>query len=252
MRNIKLTIEYDGTNYSGWQRQNSPQPSVLSRSQPKTIQETIEKALQKILQEEIRLIGSGRTDAGVHAKKQIANFKTNCAISLQKLQKALNSLLPDDIVIVGVKEVPLGFHSRFWAKSKVYRYAILNRKYPSCFLRHYTCFYPYDLDLEKMRQGARELLGRHNFKSFCGSAASTKNTVRVLKDIRINKRGRFIYIDIEAEGFLRNMARNIVGTLLEIGRGRSFNIKKLLSKEDRTQAGPTAAAKGLCLIKVKY
>ncbi len=141
MRNIKLTIEYDGTNYAGWQCQ---------KSKVKTIQETIEKALQRILGEKIKVIGSGRTDAGVHALGQVANFKTNSTMPVGKLQKALNSSLPDDIVIAKIEEVGLDFHSRFDAKSKVYRYTILNRAYPSALLKNSVYFYPHTLNIKLM------------------------------------------------------------------------------------------------------
>jgi tRNA pseudouridine38-40 synthase len=259
LRNIKLTIEYDGTDYSGWQIQN--------KRKERTIQEAIEKTLRKILQDKIKLIGAGRTDAGVHAKAQVANFKTNSKLSLGKLQKALNGELPEDISIVKAEEKGLNFHSRFNAKSKVYRYIILNRAYPSALLRNTVYFYSYTLNIQLMRQGAAHLLGKHDFKSFCVSASSAKNTVRTIKRINIKKmpydlrpgihdlnKGFLICIDIEADGFLYNMTRNIVGTLLEIGRGKLApdSLKETLMSCDRRLAGPTAPAKGLCLMQVKY
>lgn len=265
MRNIKLTIEYDGAQYLGWQIQNSRLPPVVRRK--RTVQEVIEKTLQKILQEKIRLIGSGRTDAGVHAKAQVANFKTISKLSLEKLQRALNGLLPKDISIAEVAEKNLDFHSRFLAKSKVYRYTILNRSFPSALLRNRVYFYPHNLDIKLMRQEAAYLLGKRNFKSFCASQSSSRNTVRTIKRISIKKlhydwrqaagglnRGFLINVDIESNGFLYNMARNIVGTLLEIGRGRLPKgcLKKILNARDRRLAGPTAPAKGLCLMQVKY
>lgn len=244
MRNLKLEIEYDGTNYCGWQ--------VQTRQKHKpSIQETLEKTLQKILREKIRIIGSGRTDAGVHAQAQIANFKTDSNIALDKLHRALTGLLPDDIAVTKIEEVPLDFHSRFSAKSKVYRYAILNRKYPSAILRNIAYFFPYPLNIRLMQKQAKLLLGRHNFKSFQAADYRERNPVRTIKKIKITKDKDLIYIDIEADGFLQNMARNIVGTLIEIGRGKPLEIKKLLSWKDRTKTGPTAPAKGLCLVKVK-
>jgi tRNA pseudouridine38-40 synthase len=266
MPNIKLEIEYEGSNYCGWQVQNSRQSSVVSH-QKKAIQEVIEKALRKILQEKVRLIASGRTDAGVHAKAQAVNFKTSFGIKLEKLQMALNSLLPADITVSKVEEAKPDFHSRFNAKSKIYRYAILNRGYPSALLRGRAYFVPHRLNLKLMRKESQYLLGSHDFKSFCASHSSAKNMVRTIKKISIKKLSSqlltyssqlkdspIIVIDIEADGFLYNMVRNIVGTLIEIGRGRFKKgyLKKLLLAKNRRLAGPTAPAYGLCLMKVNY
>ena len=246
MRNLKLEIEYDGTNYAGWQVQNSRQSSVVSR-QLKTIQETIEKTLQKILQEKIKLIASGRTDTGVHALGQVANFKTNSAISTEKLQRALNGLLSDDISITKIEEAALNFHSRFSAKSKIYRYIILNQKARSALLRDRVYFYPFPLDIKLMRKTARSLTGRHDFKAFCSSHSSAKNTVRTIKSIVIKKSCYglwatdygLITIDIQADGFLYNMVRRIVGRLIEVGRGKFSS-----------HSCPTAPSSGLYLLKV--
>lgn len=260
MRNIKLEIEYDGTNYCGWQIQNRDKTKS-------SIQETLEKTLRKILQEKIKLIASGRTDAGVHARAQVANFKTTSEISLEKLQYALNGNLPDDIKIAKVKEVDLVFHSRFAAKSKVYRYTILNRGYPSVILRNRVYFCPYPLDVKLMRKEARCLIGRHDFKSFCATGSNTKDTIRTIKKIAIKElchglrtmvyglnSNFLIVIDIEADGFLYNMVRNIVGTLIEVGRQKfkKGELKAILLAKNRRLAGPTAPAKGLCLMKVNY
>ena len=247
MRNLKLEIEYDGTDYCGWQAQTR-------NKHKKSIQQTLEKTLRKILQEKIRLIASGRTDAGVHAFAQVANFKTKSNIALDKLQRALNGLLADDITINKIEEVNLDFHSRFSAKSKVYRYTILNRAYPSALLRNTVCHYHYPLDTRVMQKEARVLLGRHNFTSFQACDKIERDPVRTIKSIKITKDKEKIYIDIEADGFLYNMVRNIVGTLLEIGRGKlaKGSLEKILLAKDRRLAGPAAPAKGLCLIKVKY
>src|SRR3989338_989590 len=171
MRNIKLEIEYDGAAYCGWQIQNY-QPSI---------QKTIEAALRKILQEKVKLIASGRTDAGVHGLFQVANFTTGSAIPAEKLQRALNAVLPDDIVITRAKEAGLDFHSRFSARSKAYQYLILNQRYPSAFLRNRAYFYPYPLSIQLMRQAARYLQGRHDFRSFCASHSGAKNTIKKIK-----------------------------------------------------------------------
>ncbi len=265
-RNIKLTIEYAGTSYSGWQVQNSRTPHAARRT-PKTIQETIEKALQKILRKKTKLIGSGRTDAGVHAQAQVANFKTDSSIAIEKLCKALNAVLPDNISVIRTEEARADFHSRFSAKSKVYRYTILNRPYRSAILRDTAYFFPYPLNLKLMRKEAGILLGRHDFKSFCASGSNTKETIRTIKRITIRKltynlspithnlnEFPLILIDMEADGFLYNMVRNIAGTLIEIGRGKfsEGSTKKILLARNRKFAGPTAPAKGLCLLEVKY
>jgi len=245
MRNIKLTIEYEGTSYAGWQ---------IQRKTKRTIQETIEKTLRKILQEKIKIIGSGRTDAGVHALGQVANFKTNSKIPLEKLQKAANALLPKDIVVNKIEEASSDFHARFQAKSKLYRYTILNRKYPCVFLRSWVYFYLYPLDVDLMRRQAKCLIGRHNFKSFQASAKLDRSSIRTIKQIKIKNKSGLITIDIEADGFLYNMVRNIAGTLIEIGRARfpRGSMREILAFKDRTKAGPTAPACGLCLIKVNY
>jgi len=251
MRNLKLQVEYDGTNYCGWQVQRGQKSQ---RHKKLSIQEVIEKTLRKILQEKVNLIASGRTDAGVHAKAQVANFKTNSAIPLEKLQKALNGLLPDDITISKIEEAALNFHSRFAVKSKLYRYTILNRPFPSAFLANTAYFYPYPLNVKIMQKEARKLLGRHNFKAFQASDIQKRNPIKTIKKIEVAKEKDLIYIDIEADGFLYNMVRNIVGTLIEIGRTRfsSESLNRILYSKDRRLAGPTAPAKGLCLLKVRY
>jgi tRNA pseudouridine38-40 synthase len=255
MRNIRLTIEYDGTDYSGWQVQNKPRTKTRV-SHSKTIQGTIESALKRILQEDIKLIASGRTDAGVHALAQVANFRTNSDIPVVKLRSALNGILPDDIVVKDIKEVGPNFHSRFSAKSKTYQYIILNSPYRSVLLRGKSYFFRFPLNTRLMRKEARCLLGRHNFQAFCGSASVVKSAIRSIKRLGIKKLPgyRLISIEIEADGFLYNMARNIVGTLIEIGRGKipAGYLRKILASRNRKLAGPTAPARGLFLVKVKY
>ncbi|MBN1912795.1 MAG: tRNA pseudouridine(38-40) synthase TruA, partial [Candidatus Omnitrophica bacterium] len=255
-----------GTDYCGWQVQNSRRscasiiPPSAARKPKKSIQEVIEKTLRKILQEDIKLCASGRTDAGVHALGQVANFKTSSKILPDKLKASLNSLLPRDIVVVSIEEVGLSFHSRFDAKSKIYRYTILNRDYPCVSLRNKAYFYPHFLDISLMRREARYFLGRHDFKSFSSSASRAKDTRRTIKNIAIRKspypdeKNRIITIEIEANGFLYNMARRIVGTLIEVARGR-FHPKisrKILLSAGKEVSGPTAPACGLCLLTVKY
>jgi len=245
MPNICLTIAYDGTRYAGWQIQKNA----------RTIQEEIEKALKKILKEKVRLIATGRTDSGVHARAQVANFKTKKKIPRSSLQAALNSNLPKDISILKIKNVHSKFHSQYDAKSKIYRYTILNGRIDDPFLKNYYYKFPHKLNVPLMKKEAKVLPGRHDFKSFQAKSALSpiKNTVRTIKRINIKKDKHFIYIDIEANGFLHNMVRNIVGTLIEIGRGYfpEGSMKKILSSKDRKKAGPTAPAKGLRLEKVR-
>ncbi len=253
MRNVKIEIEYDGTNYCGWQVQNGSRLAFRSPHK-RSIQETIEKALQKILNKKIKIIGSGRTDAGVHAKAQVANFRMKSQIPLSRLQEGLNALLPKDIAVTGISEAEPDFHSRFSVKSKVYRYVILNQLHRSAILRNYAYFCRYPLDLKLMRREALALVGRHNFGAFCASPGRGKNPRKTIKRISITKRNGLIDIEIEADSYLYNMVRNIVGTLIDVGRGRlaAGSVKKILLSRNRRAAGPTAPAKGLCLLKVKY
>ena len=244
MRNILLKIEYDGTSYSGWQSQKNA----------KSIQDTIEAALKRITGRKARLISCGRTDAGVHALDHIANFKTDSKIPPFKLRRALNSVLPKDVVIKDLKEVPLKFHSRFGARSKRYRYTIINGPSPPAILRNVTAYVPYKLDTTLMKKEAKSLIGKHDFKSFQAADKTERSSVRTIKQIQIKKNGEAIIIDVEADGFLYNMARNIAGTLIDVGRGRipAGSMKKILKAKERSAAGQTAPARGLCLIRVKY
>ena len=244
MRNIKLTIQYDGTDYSGWQTQ----------ANGRTVQEEIEKALFKVLGSRVKVKGAGRTDAGVHAAGQIANFKTNSNLNASSVKKALNSTLPRDIAISDAEEVLLAFDSQHDSSAKVYRYTIVNKDHPNPISRHYAAFVPYNLDLAAMRRGAGALIGRHDFKSFETAGSYKKDTKREIKRLKVTERGDFIYVDIEADGFLYNMARSIIGTLIDVGRGRiaASSVREILRSKDRGSAGPTAPAKGLCLMAVKY
>ena len=253
MPNLKLEIEYDGTRFYGWQVQNC-QKARLKYNASRTIQNILEQTLKKILQEDIKLIVAGRTDSGVHALSQVANFKTGSKIPLDKLRWGLNCLLPEDIKVSRVKKVPLDFNSRFSAKSKVYRYTILNRKYSSALSAKHLYFFPHHLDIGLIRREAKALVGKHNFKSFQASEQRERNPVRAIKSIKISRDKNLLHIDIEADSFLYNMVRNIAGTLLEIGRGRfaEGSMSKILESRNRTCAGPTLPAKGLCLMKVRY
>lgn len=249
MRNIKLTIEYDGTEFCGWQIQRPAQGAKR-----KTIQETIEQALSKILQEKIKVIGSGRTDSGVHAEGQVANFRTISLLPLKNIQKGVNSLLPDTISVIKIEEAPLDFHARFDAKNKTYRYVIFNAEINRPLIKDYSCRLPHKLDLLLMKKEIKCLKGKHNFKSFQASDKKERSSVRTIQKINLSQKGKFIYLNITADGFLYNMARNIAGTLLETGRGKfpPGSMKKILLAKNRQLAGPTALAKGLTLIGVKY
>jgi tRNA pseudouridine38-40 synthase len=244
MRNIKLTIRYDGTDYCGWQYQKN----ALS------IQETVEKAVRKITGARAAVIASGRTDAGVHALAQVANFKTASKVPLNNLRMALNAILPEDIVVLRAEEAAPEFNSQKYAVSKLYRYSIYNKEFMDPLLRRYAskCFFK--LDPALMRKAAKYIVGRRDFTSFRTKDGVEKNAVRTVKYIKIKKDGDLIYIDIEADGFLYNMVRNIVGTLIEVGRGkfRADYVGDIIKKRDRCFSGPTAPAKGLTLVRVRY
>jgi tRNA pseudouridine38-40 synthase len=245
MRSIKLLIEYDGTNYRGWQVQpDGP-----------TIQGMLEEKLSRLASERIHVIGSGRTDSGVHALGQVAHFRTQSQMDTRTIQRALNSLLPPDIVIREVEEVDEGFHARKQSKSKVYEYRILNRNLRSVFHRGYVWHIPQKLNLAEMKKATQSLIGEHDFSAFRTVGSPTRSTVR--RVIRGEwKRGRdgLIRFEIEANGFLKQMVRSIIGTLVEIGKGRmkATDFRKILNSKDRKEAGPTAPAQGLFLKEVKY
>ncbi|VAX35159.1 tRNA pseudouridine(38-40) synthase [hydrothermal vent metagenome] len=249
LRNIKLTIEYDGTSFNGWQ---------IQPCNKRTVQGEIEKAIAKIFKKQIRLIGSGRTDSGVHALEQVANFKVSTAMSCQEIQKALNANIAKDVVILNVEEVPSNFHAQYSIKSKTYRYTILHRDVRCAVQRKFCLFYPYKLNLLSMRKEAKGLIGRYNFKSFQATDPAKRgkvmDTVRTVKRLNIRKKGNYIYIDIEANGFLYKMVRNIVGTLLDIGNSKlpKGSIKTILAQKSRLSAGATAPAQGLTLLKAVY
>lgn len=245
MRNIKLTIQYDGTNYAGWQFQKNA----------KSIQEVITHTLKKLIGEKVNLVGSGRTDAGVHAEGQVANFKTHSSLPIKNIQKGLNSILPKDIVITHIEKIGPRFNSQHDARSKLYCYTIAPGDFVNPFIRRFAARCQYKLNIGAMKNAARHLLGRHDFKSFqTKDEMNDEDTTRQIRKIVIEKKGGLIYIYIEADGFLYNMARSIIGTLIEVGRGRIHpnRMEEILSKRDRRFGGPTAPAKGLCLVKVRY
>jgi tRNA pseudouridine38-40 synthase len=245
MRNIKLIIEYDGTNYFGWQRQ--PQGT--------TIQEVLEHALAEITGEKIIVIGSGRTDSGVHALAQVANFKTESKLTSIQLQKALNSLLPKDIVIKEAEEVDLNFHSQFTAKSKVYIYVILNRDYPSALERLRAWYISDRLNLSPMLEVVRMIIGEHDFRGFALAKTNAKTMVRRVLGVELKEKpdGR-IEFEIDATGFLKGMVRLIIGTLVQVGKGKMMpeDFRKILESGEKTNFVITAPARGLFLKEVKY
>ena len=248
MINIKLIIEYEGTKYYGWQRQKG----LL------TIQGILEEKISQITQEKISLNGSGRTDAGVHALGQVANFKTNSSIPLPELPFILNRMLPLDIRIKKAEKVDNNFHARYSAVSKIYHYYVLNsnqnNNYLPIFLRNYVyCVYK-NLNLEEMKKAGKFLQGEHDFTSFACSGSRISNWERTIKDINTTRKGDIFCFHLEADAFLYKMARTIVGTLLEVGKGNIsyLEIKKILEAKNRKMAGKTVPAKGLFLMKVKY
>jgi tRNA pseudouridine38-40 synthase len=269
MPTIKLNIAYDGTHYNGWQTQNrrlsSHQPPAAWVHRLKTIQEELENALQVIFRKKIKVEGAGRTDAGVHALAQVAHFKLDRPFDITKLPLAINAYLPKDISVISAEEAGKGFHSRFCAQRKIYRYCIANSAARPLFVRHLSSWVRYPLSVAKMRRASKCLLGRHDFKSFQASDRVIRKSITHIYKIGIKKsRGsglfpfigvsNWVVIDIEASGFLRNMVRNIVGTLVEVGRGRiePQDVKNILKKKDRRSAGPCAPAAGLYLMDVRY
>ncbi|MCK9275788.1 MAG: tRNA pseudouridine(38-40) synthase TruA [Syntrophales bacterium] len=245
MRNIRITIEYDGTRYNGWQRQ----PNGT------TIQELLETAVEKIVNHKIKIIGSGRTDAGVHAINQIANFRTGSAIPEYNLVRAINSMLPPDIAVKDLVEAEESFHARYDAKCKLYVYYLYNREVRSPLLDRYSWHYRGRLDTEKMQEALEGIKGTHNFSSFCASGDDAADHVRTVFDASVThcKNGMITFM-IEADGFLRYMVRNIVGTLIEAGNDKISpgEIKNILASENRNMAGITAPPRGLFLKEVRY
>lgn len=246
MRNIKLTIQYDGTCYAGWQSQKNA----------RAIQEILERALKNITGKKACLTGSGRTDAGVHASAQIANFKTCSKIPLKNLQKALNSNLPKDIVVCGTEEVDINFNAQHDAKAKVYRYTIVNNDFMDPFVRRFAAKCFFKLNLSDMRKAGKLMAGRHDFRAFQSKDEKNmpKNSIRTIKSLSIAKNKDMIYIYIKGDGFLYNMVRGMVGTLVDVGRGKMSleTVKDMLRNGNRRLCGPTMPAKGLCLVGVEY
>lgn len=251
MRTLKLTLAYDGTEYVGWQRQETGT----------SIQGLLEAALAPIEGRPVTVHGAGRTDAGVHALGQVAHIQLHASIEAARLLRALNAVLPVDVRVTDVEEAAADFHARFSAKGKLYRYRILNGGTGSPFERRYSWHIAQPLNFDLMVEGMTVIRGTHDFKAFKAAAGKSATRERTITDTRLNRglapwaaRGALITLDIEGDGFLRHMVRTIVGTLVEVGAGRwpPPRVGEILASRDRTQAGPTAPAEGLFLVHVRY
>ena len=243
MKRIKLTVAYDGTNYCGWQIQ----PNGI------TIEEVLNKSLSRLTGEDIRIIGASRTDSGVHARGNVAVFDTETSIPAERIAYALNQKLPEDIVIVRSEEVALDWHPRYCDCTKTYEYHIYNADVPDPTRRLTTYFVSYRLDIEKMREAAGYLVGEHDFASFCNIRTNVESTVRTIYELQVIKNEEDVTIRIRGNGFLYNMVRIIVGTLLRVGRGfyTPEQVKDILEAKDRQAAGVTAPPQGLMLVGIE-
>jgi tRNA pseudouridine38-40 synthase len=244
VRHIRLTVSYDGTNYHGWQRQ----PNAI------TVEETLKKAVERILDHEVKIIAGARTDTGVHAMGQVVNFATHRNLEHVNLCRGTNSLLPRDIRVREAREVKEAFHARYSAKSKTYVYCILNRRDNSPFLSRYVLHHPHHLDVPAMRRSARIILGEHDFSAFKKKDELYRNPVREVMRAGVATKGDMVYVIIAATGFLRYMVRNIVGTLLLAGQNKigEGDFGTILESGERERAGPTAPAHGLFLREIRY
>ena len=245
--NIRITLEYDGSRYDGWQKQGNTD---------NTIQGKLENVLFRMSGEEIEVHGSGRTDAGVHARGQVANFHINAEICPdgESAREYLNRYLPDDIAVLEVREASPRFHARYKAAGKTYCYTCYDGPVKPVFNRKYVTKLIETVDVDRMKQAAVYLEGEHDYKSFCGNPKMKKSTIRIVDKIEVRRSKGYIYFTFHGTGFLQNMVRILVGTLLEVGKGKipPEQVKEILEAKDRQQAGPTAPAEGLCLIKVDY
>ncbi|MFQ9516534.1 MAG: tRNA pseudouridine(38-40) synthase TruA [Eubacterium sp.] len=244
MKRVRLVIAYDGTNYCGWQRQINGV----------TVEEVLNRTLTDLLGETIGVIGASRTDSGVHAMGNVAVFDTKTRIPAEKISFALNQRLPDDIRIQKSDEVALDWHPRFCDSTKTYEYRILNRRFPDPLQRFYTHFVYMPLDVEKMKEAAAYIVGEHDFASFCSSGSQVESTIRTVYTLEVFREEDVISIRISGNGFLYNMVRIIVGTLMKVGFGvyPPEHVKEIVEAKDRYQAGPKAPACGLTLIGIEY
>jgi len=244
MKRVKLVVAYDGTNYHGWQVQDNGI----------TIEEVLNRTISELVQEDIKVIGASRTDAGVHACGNVAVFDTESRIPGDKFSFALNQRLPEDIRIQESCEVDADFHPRYADTVKTYEYNILNRRFELPTKRVYAAFCYYPMDIERMNQAAAYLVGEHDFKSFCSAGAQVQTTVRTIYAVNVTKADDMVHIRITGNGFLYNMVRIIAGTLMQVGTGlmEPEQVKEILEARDRSKAGPTAVAKGLTLVEIRY
>lgn len=244
MKNIKLILEYDGTRYYGWQRQ----PNQT------TIQGKLESVLSLMCGKEVEVIGAGRTDGGVHAKGMVANVNLDTELAPEEIQNYCNRYLPDDIAVLSAKEASPRFHARYNAIGKTYCYTCYDGDVKPVFDRKYYTRLEEKPDLERMREAAQVLIGEHDFRNFCVNPKMKKSTVRVVDQILIERNGGYLTFTVHGSGFLQNMVRIIVGTLLEVGNGRMTpeQVRMVLETPQRQKAGPTAPAQGLCLMQVDY
>lgn len=244
MKRVKLVVAYDGTNYHGWQVQDNGI----------TIEEVLNRTISELVQEDIKVIGASRTDAGVHACGNVAVFDTESRIPGDKFSFALNQRLPEDIRIQESCEVDADFHPRYADTVKTYEYNILNRRFEMPSKRLYAAFCYYPMDIERMNQAAAYLVGEHDFKSFCSAGAQVQTTVRTIYAVNVTKEDDMVHIRITGNGFLYNMVRIIAGTLMQVGTGliEPERVKEILEARDRSKAGPTAVAKGLTLVEIRY
>jgi len=242
-RNIRLDLAFDGAAYCGWQ---------IQKKQP-TIQGTVSDAISRITGESITLTGSGRTDAGTHARQLVANFRTRSRIAPERFAAALNSILPHDIRVLSARSVPIAFHARKDARAKTYRYQIFLGPIQPPHIRMEFFHFPFPVDIQRMVQAAEEFVGEHDFASFAKSPP-VQNTFRMIFHCNLHKKGNRLLLTVEGNGFLHHMVRNMAGTLLEVGRGSISlqEFRELFNRRDRTLAGFTAPAHGLILLKVKY
>ena len=244
MKKIKLMVSYDGTRYYGWQKQDN----VIS------VQEELEKACTEFFNQEIQIKGAGRTDAGAHAREQCAMFMVSSPVPIEKVPLALNRILPSDIVVTYAKEAPPGFHPQYWAKSKTYKYQIINAQFPNPQMRNYAAFEYVPLNVEAMNKGAGYFVGTHDFLGFCASKNTKITTTRTIHYARVTQRDELITFEVCGNGFLYNMVRIMVGTLVEVGRGKlqPEQVADIIKSKNRQNAGPTMPACGLTMWSVEY
>lgn len=245
MKNFKMVLQYEGTRYQGWQRQESTE---------NTIQGKLELLLSKMCGKKVEIQGSGRTDAGVHAKGQVANVHLDTDMTADEILAYMNQYLPEDIGVISVEEVPERFHSRLNAKGKIYCYQVINDNLPHVFARRYAYKYPEKLDISAMEKAAGLLCGTHDFAAFTSTKKSKKSTVRTIDGIRITKKDGLLQFTFSGNGFLFHMVRILMGTLLEVGSGKKTpeDVEKILSAGKRELAGPLVPALGLTLVEVRY